>query len=195
MLSGYKCCHPLTFACTYCEQYRMFSCQMCDFKTNKDVFLAQHYQEEKLVCDKCSFHTSTKKSLNIHRERKHDPKEYFCVGCDFRCTNKGTLRKHNERKHSRKKHLCNLCDFQVEHAEYLKQHKEHMHKNDNIKSELSEKEELRVETRKKVNINAILVHMNQNINDILLCTRNQCMRKEIHYCVTRVHTKQPIEHT
>ena len=81
---------------------------------------------ERINCDECNFHTTSKEMLKTHKETFH---EETCKQCDFRTTSKDMLKRHTETVH----YKCNKCDFQATNTDSLMKHKKSYHEGSRIK--------------------------------------------------------------
>ena len=71
-----------------------------------------HSSEKRFKCDRCSYETNQKASLNAHVGTKHDNLWFRCEDCDFKTRKKGYLKKHKQYQHEGMVfYKCDQCSY------------------------------------------------------------------------------------
>ena len=92
------------------------------FQSNKVHIMINN---EKFVCDLCTFQTETKRYLKRHKNRKHSAKNivFKCELCSSQYTSKKNLERHHDQKHSlNPKFVCPICKARLGGASELERH-------------------------------------------------------------------------
>merc|ERR1712240_260386 len=84
-----------------------------------------------LSCDECIYTCMNKKTLNMHKHRKHGLQApvtgiIYCDKCDYTCSNRESLAMHEYRKHDGIKptprYQCDKCEYASSKQEWIIKH-------------------------------------------------------------------------
>ena len=127
---------------TKCDKYvvpyvdpstkKSFSCDKCEFETNKGRNLKRHsddmhgttfYKKIRYPCDQCEYTSRNRVLLEKHIHSQHIAKESKkCKYCDFTC-DKSELKEHLLRNHKVDlSNNCEHCDFKATQKSELREH-------------------------------------------------------------------------
>ena len=71
--------------------------------------IIDHSSDDEFVCKLCGHKTSTKESLNLHKDSVH--RKYSCKLCEFRASKPGAISIHNRFVHKGITYPCDKCDL------------------------------------------------------------------------------------
>ena len=96
-----------------------FSCKTCDFQARVLENLSQHKVCYKWTCNVCTFKSSHKRKLKVHRMAEGHKAVYItkmkfsCGKCDFKCADEAALMKHQKVTNKCFKFGCPHCNFKT----------------------------------------------------------------------------------
>ena len=122
------------------EQVKMFSCDKCEYKSDRKANLIRHKNihdsnTKQFSCDKCEYKSNRKDHLTKHKNKMHpQPKDpevnsHCCSVCDYKTNVVSELTNH-EKTH----HWCSVCDYKTDDVSKLTDH-EKTHRRTGEKSE------------------------------------------------------------
>ena len=94
--------------------------------TNSEKIITQN-EEGIFTCEQCQNQFTTKGSLKIHIQSKHDGIKYACNHCEYQGTTQGNLKIHIQSKHDGIKYACNHCEYQAIQQSHLRVHIQSKH--------------------------------------------------------------------
>ena len=91
--------------------------------------LKSKHSSVKHHCKDCSYSTSLKQSLRIHREAVHLKIKYDCNICKFQATTRTQVNNDVKRDHLNIRFKCNTCDYETKWKQRLSIHSQTIHEN------------------------------------------------------------------
>ncbi len=112
--------------------HRPFRCEICNKDFKCKIACNNHakiHKEKNLKCDKCSFKTVHKISLQEHVRRMHEGEGFKCEICGAIVANKHKIKRHMKEVHLNLKPVkqCPLCPFTAKMMESVSIHYRKMH--------------------------------------------------------------------
>ena len=78
----------------------------------KDIIGDRKLEEDgKYECDQCYNNYTTKSSLYLYKQSKHEGVRYECDKCEYKATCKSDITKHKQANLEGVKYECNQCEY------------------------------------------------------------------------------------
>jgi len=104
----------------------MFICDQCQNQFTTKGSLKMHIQAKhdgiKYACSQCEYQTSYQSDLNKHFRSKHEGFKYSCNQCEYQATQQGNLKLHIRSQHVGIKYACSQCEYQATQQSHLNRH-------------------------------------------------------------------------
>ena len=81
-------------------------------------------EDGKYECDQCYNNYTTKSSLYLYKQSKHEGVRYECDKCEYKATFKSDLTKHKQPKHEGVIYECDQCEYKALDKDNSSKHKE-----------------------------------------------------------------------
>ncbi|KAB0790885.1 hypothetical protein PPYR_14972 [Photinus pyralis] len=113
---------------TSAKSKKLYDCTHCDrsfrWLRNLKRHSLTHNQSKPFTCDQCEFRSNRKDALHNHVSNKHvdADKPYKCEHCALSFAQRYTLARHMQTHAEDKPYKCADCDFSCKFESYLKRH-------------------------------------------------------------------------
>ena len=111
------------------QKEKRFSCNICDYKTNRGTTMRDHtgwHNGKVFKCNQCNSVAKSERSLKSHKEAMHGV-PISCTKCEFKSKFFGAMKNHKETMHEGITYKCDQCAFDTRIKGSLGKHKRHVH--------------------------------------------------------------------
>ena len=154
---------------------KLYYCTICDYKTNRPIYLRDHtgwHNGQVFNCNTCDSVAKNQKTLKAHKKAMHGVPQ-SCTKCDFKCKFSGQMKDRTESMHEGITHKCDQCGFDTNTKSSLIKHKTRVHE----------------VTRKKCNMCSCTLPSSSKVWFPTPCRFCLCSETARCFCLAREHSK------